>query len=89
MEQSGDLYNHSSLLKYTNMPEEETYDEQYDVDCNGRNTGEKVRRYRYGSANRFYINYYMDSKSATDRQKGAPETTKRVSRNKRVFDDVY
>ena len=84
------LVNSFFIERITNLPEEQTYEEKSDVDCNGRSTGEKIRIHKYGSANRFYINYNLDSKSPTDRQRrGFSENNRRSSRGRNEYEEVY
>lgn len=86
------LVNSFYIERITNILEEQTYDLEYDVNCEGRKTREMYRVYKFGAANRFYIKYDYTSRSESDRQKaGQTESQRRVSKRKsnRTFDDVY
>ena len=80
------LVNSFFIERITNILEVETYNEESDVDCNGRSTNGRVRIYKYGAANRFYVKYFYSSGMETDRQKKGSTGTKKRGRK---YDDVY
>ena len=49
------------ISSLTNIQREETYEDKDGENCDGSKTYEKVRIYKFRSANRFYINYDFES----------------------------
>ncbi len=60
------LTNSFYIERVTNLLYDQTYNDEIGEDCYGNKT-EKNRIFKFKSANRFYINYRMDSSSTNDR----------------------
>ena len=71
-----------------NIQRDETYEDEFALDCDGNKTTEMIRIYKFSSPNRFFINYDFannSSNNATDRMKKGDKSSTNTSATKKPW----